>query len=102
MRLFFGKLKWDVMKYNILRHLLRWNLIAKPQAFAMFGTPWILLLNSTRGSTPCAMKICIIRCKYVEDSIGSTWAFYASNTKFCKRNFRTPAWVNNVIGLHGS
>jgi transposase InsO family protein len=24
---------------------------------------------STRGSTPCAMKICIIRCKYVEDSL---------------------------------
>jgi hypothetical protein len=22
--------------------------------------------------------------------------------KFCKRNFRTPAWVNNVISLHGS
>jgi hypothetical protein len=21
---------------------------------------------------------------------------------FCKRNFRTPAWVNNVISLHGS
>jgi hypothetical protein len=22
--------------------------------------------------------------------------------KFCKRNVRTPAWVNNVISLHGS
>jgi hypothetical protein len=22
--------------------------------------------------------------------------------KFCKRNFRTPAWVDNVISLHGS
>jgi hypothetical protein len=21
---------------------------------------------------------------------------------FCKRNFRTPAWVDNVISLHGS
>jgi hypothetical protein len=30
------------------------------------------------------------------------WAIYASSTIFCKRNFRTPAWVNNVIGLHGS
>ena len=22
--------------------------------------------------------------------------------KFCKQNFRTPAWVDNVISLHGS
>jgi hypothetical protein len=22
--------------------------------------------------------------------------------KFCKRNFRTPTWVDNVISLHGS
>jgi hypothetical protein len=27
----------------------------------------LLTTYSTRGSTPCAMKICIIRCKYVED-----------------------------------
>jgi hypothetical protein len=27
---------------------------------------------------------------------------FSTNTSFCKRNFRTPAWVNNVIGLHGS
>jgi hypothetical protein len=39
---------------------------------------------------------------YVEDSIGSTWAFDAPAQKFCKRNFRTPAWVDNVISLHGS
>jgi hypothetical protein len=23
-------------------------------------------------------------------------------TKFCKQNFRTPAWVDNVISLHAS
>jgi hypothetical protein len=39
---------------------------------------------------------------YVEDSIGSTWAFDAPALKFCKRNFRTPAWVNNVMSLHES
>jgi hypothetical protein len=27
----------------------------------------VLTAYSTRGSTPCTMKICIIRCKYVED-----------------------------------
>jgi hypothetical protein len=26
-----------------------------------------LTASSTRGSTPCIMKICIIRCKHVED-----------------------------------
>jgi hypothetical protein len=29
----------------------------------------VLTTYSTRGSTPCAMKICIVRCKYVEDSL---------------------------------
>jgi hypothetical protein len=29
---------------------------------------------------------------------GSVWP----NTLFCNWNFRTPAWVNNVIGLHES
>jgi hypothetical protein len=38
----------------------------------------------------------------VEDSIGSTWASDAPALKFCKRNFRTPAWVNNVTSLHVS
>jgi hypothetical protein len=42
----------------------------------------VLTAYSARGSTPCAMKICIIRCKYVEDSIGSTWAFYAPAQNF--------------------
>jgi hypothetical protein len=39
---------------------------------------------------------------YVEDIIGSTWVSDTPASNFCKRNFRTPAWVNNVISLHGS
>ena len=39
--------------------------------------------------------------KFVEDSIGSTW-YLMLQQKFCKRNFHTPAWVDNVISLHGS
>jgi hypothetical protein len=31
-------------------------------------------------------------------STGCVWP----NTYFCTWNFRTPAWVNNVIGLHES
>ena len=27
---------------------------------------------------------------------------FGPNTSFCNWNFRTPAWVNNVIGLHES
>jgi hypothetical protein len=27
---------------------------------------------------------------------------FGPNTYFCNWNFRTPAWVNNVIGLHES
>jgi hypothetical protein len=27
---------------------------------------------------------------------------FSPNTYFCNWNFRTPAWVNNVIGLHES
>jgi hypothetical protein len=29
-------------------------------------------------------------------------ALFGPNTSFCNWNFRTPAWVNNVIGLHES
>jgi hypothetical protein len=61
----------------------------------------LLTTYSTRGSTPCTMKICIIRCKQVRDYLVLRGNF-CSNTHFCKRNFRTPAWVNNVIGVHGS
>jgi hypothetical protein len=57
----------------------------------------MLTAYSARGQLMCH-EVCI----YVEDSIGSTWAFDAPALKFCKRNFRTPAWVNNVISLHGS
>jgi hypothetical protein len=47
---------------------------------------------------------------YLEINIGTkespkmikVGTIYASNTNFCKRNFCTPAWVINVIGLHGS
>jgi hypothetical protein len=39
-------------------------------ALNSFTKPWGLLTAcSTRGSTPCAMKICIIICKYVADSL---------------------------------
>jgi hypothetical protein len=61
----------------------------------------LLTAYPTKGSTPCAMKICIIRCSFVEDYL-VLQGIFAANTSFCKRNFRTPAWVNNVIGLHGS
>ena len=61
----------------------------------------MLTAYSTRGSTPCAMKICIIRCKYVEDSVVLLFKLCLQH-KFCKRNFRTPTWVNNVIGMHES
>jgi hypothetical protein len=39
---------------------------------------------------------------YVEDIIGSTWVSDTPASKFCKRDYRTPAWVNIVISLHGS
>jgi hypothetical protein len=61
----------------------------------------LLTASPTRGSTPCAMKRCIIRCSFVEDSL-VLLGIFASSTSFCKWNFRTPAWVNNVIGLHWS
>jgi hypothetical protein len=41
----------------------------------------VLTAYSARVNS-CAMKICIIRCKYVEDSIGSTWAFDAPAQNF--------------------
>jgi hypothetical protein len=48
----------------------------------------------------CAMKRCIIRCILLKILVlqGCVWP----NTYFCTWNFRTPAWVNNVIGLHES
>jgi hypothetical protein len=58
-------------------------------------------LSNTRWSIPCVMKRCIIRCSFVEDF----WfyrAVFGPNTSFCNWSFRTPAWVNNVIGLHES
>jgi hypothetical protein len=39
---------------------------------------------------------------YVEDIIGSTWVSDTPASNFCKRDYRTPAWVNIVISLHGS
>jgi hypothetical protein len=47
------------------------------------------------------MKRCIIRCHVVED-FWSYRAVFGPSTYFCNWNFRTPAWVNNVIGLHES
>jgi hypothetical protein len=61
----------------------------------------MLTAYPTRGSNPCAMKRCIIRCSFVEDYL-VLQGIFGPNTSFCKWNFRTPAWVNNVIGLHGS
>jgi hypothetical protein len=39
---------------------------------------------------PCCRRLLVLQ--------GSVWP----NTLFCNWNFRTPAWVNNVIGLHES
>jgi hypothetical protein len=61
----------------------------------------LLTAYSTRGSTTCTMKICINRCKQVEDFLVLQGNF-CSSTQFCKRDFRTPTWVYNAIGLHGS
>jgi hypothetical protein len=61
----------------------------------------LLTASSNRGSTPCIMKICINRCKHVEDFFVLQGIFFSS-TQFCKRDYRTPARVYNVIGLHGS
>jgi hypothetical protein len=47
------------------------------------------------------MKRCIIRCFVVKD-FWSYRAVFGPSTLFCNWNFRTPAWVNNVIGLHES
>jgi hypothetical protein len=47
------------------------------------------------------MKRCIIKCSFVEDYL-VLQGIFGPNTSFCKWNFRTPAWVNNVIGLDGS
>jgi hypothetical protein len=49
------------------------------------------------GVNSCAMKFI-----YVEDSYGSTGYLIPQHLNFCKQDFRTPAWVNNVISLHGS
>ena len=34
---------------------------------------------------------------YVEDRDGSAGYLIPQHSKFCKRNFRTPTWVYNVI-----
>jgi hypothetical protein len=61
----------------------------------------LLTASPTQVVNSCAMKRCIIRCHVVEDF----WSYRACvwpSTLFCNWNFRTPAWVNNVIGLHES
>jgi hypothetical protein len=40
---------------------------------------------------------CIMKIIYVEDRDGSTGYHIPQHLNFCKRNFRTPAWVYNVI-----
>ena len=57
----------------------------------------MLTAYSARGQLMCH-EVFI----YVEDSFGSTWVSDTPTQNFCKRNVRTPAWVNNVISLHGS
>jgi hypothetical protein len=61
----------------------------------------LLTAYPTRGSTPCAMKRCIIRCSFVKDYLVPL-GICGPSTSLCNWNFRTPAWVNNVIGRHGS
>jgi hypothetical protein len=71
----------------------------EPMMFLLYVD--LLTASSTRGSTPCIMKICINRCKHVEDFL-VLQGIFCSSTQFCKRDYRTPARVYNVIGLHGS
>jgi hypothetical protein len=61
----------------------------------------MLTASPNRRSNPCSMKIFIIICSFVEDHLVLQGIFLHS-TSFCNWNFHTPAWVNNVIGLHGS
>jgi hypothetical protein len=61
----------------------------------------VLTASPTQVVNSCAMKRGIIKCHVVEDF----WfyrAMFGPNTLFCNWNFRTPVWVNNVIGLHES
>jgi hypothetical protein len=39
---------------------------------------------------PCCRRLLVLQ------------GMFGPNTSFCNWNFRTPAWVNNVIGLHES
>ena len=61
----------------------------------------LLTASPTQVVNSCAMKRCIIRCHVVED-FWSYRAVFGPNTLFWNWNFRTLAWVNNVIGLHES
>jgi hypothetical protein len=61
----------------------------------------VLTASLTQVVNSYALKRCIIRCHVVED-FWSYRAVFGPNTLFCNWNFRTPAWVNNVIGLHES
>ena len=61
----------------------------------------MLTASPTQVVNSCAMKRCIIRFHVAED-FWSYRAVFGPNTLFCNWNFRTPAWVNNVIGLHES
>jgi hypothetical protein len=70
-------------------------------SYMEFGSIYELGLLTAHLATvvnSCAMKIFI----YVEDIVGSTWVSDTPAQNFCKRNFHTPAWVDNVISLHGS
>jgi hypothetical protein len=61
----------------------------------------VLTTSPTQVVNSCAMKRCIIRCHVVKD-FWSCRVVFGPNTLFCNWNFRTPTWVNNVIGLHES
>jgi hypothetical protein len=94
-------------RLDLYQRLLNSNKQCKVLRILLFGQRerrgpvGLLTASPTRGSTPCAMKRCIIRCSFVKDGL-VLQGIFDTNTPFCKRNFRTPTWVNNVIDLYWS
>jgi hypothetical protein len=72
-------------------------LFKKVPTLVLNGNVKLLTAYSARGQLMYHEELSMF-----QTCIGSTWAFDAPALKFCKRNFRTPAWVNNVISLHES
>ena len=88
--------QWGLIQWIIYQIIIRIHF-----AVTLFQHSPLLTASSTRGSPPCTMKICINICTHVEDYL-VLQGIFCSNTQFCKLDYRTPAWVYNVIGLHGS